>query len=80
MDDFCLKSEPLPPDTEKSRVLLFCRINIAAACSKKQNENNLHSNHSQDIPGAVKEDLHKAKSNVGGKQARLRDKRKKNCA
>lgn len=41
--------------TEESCVLLFCRINIAAACSKQQNENNLHSNHSQDIPGAVKE-------------------------
>lgn len=39
---------------EKSCVLLFYWINITAVCSMQQNDNKLHSNHSQDIPGAVK--------------------------
>lgn len=75
-DHFTFNKAPLKY-REKSCVLLFYWINITAVCSIQHNENKLHSNHSQNIPGAVKEFFTRPK--VAWEENR-HDKRRKNWA
>ncbi len=75
-DHFTFNKAPLKY-RGKSCVLLFYWINITAVCSIQHNENKLHSNHSQNIPCAVKEFFTRPK--VVWEENR-HDKRRKNWA